>query len=251
MQPTAEVGDDAPTPLSLGGQSEISSGHPEELDNEMKEYIQMRMREAETEAIQEYLMLKSVKGRDPAHAGATPGKSVAIATDPQNKTQSTLETRTIHHSAKKDIPQSVIAIIESRSIHKQPLKRALLRDIHMQLASCGLLIMLLKQRIRPVTTPENPSGYKAAHEFIPKYNSSADDNGSVASVKTEREIEAINLLKRLSEPSVLIAEDDLLITAGAAPTNSYTPLHRQQHLPHHNGLDHYLKIPIILRITEN
>ena len=132
----------------------------------------MRMKEAENEAIQEYLMLKSVRGRDPAPAGATPGNSVAIATDPQNKTESTLETRTIHHSAKRDIPQSVIAMIESNSIHKQPLKRTLLRNIHMQLASCGLLTMLLKQRIRPVTTPENPSGYKAAHEFIPKHESS-------------------------------------------------------------------------------
>ena len=102
--PTAEVGDDAPTPASLGGQSDISSGNPEELDTEMKEYIQMRKKEAKNEAIQEYLMLKSVRGRDPAPAGATPGKSVAIATDPQNKTPSTLETRTIHHSAKRDIP---------------------------------------------------------------------------------------------------------------------------------------------------
>ena len=106
----------------------------------------MRMKEAENEAIQEYLMLKSVRGRDPAPAGATPGNSVAIATDPQNKTESTLETRTIHHSAKRDIPQSVIAMIESNSIHKQPLKRTLLRKIHMQLASCGLLTILLKIR---------------------------------------------------------------------------------------------------------
>jgi TnpA family transposase len=57
----AEVGDDVPTPDSLGGKSDISSGIPEEVDNEMKDYIQMRMREAETEAIQEYLMLKSGK----------------------------------------------------------------------------------------------------------------------------------------------------------------------------------------------
>jgi hypothetical protein len=41
------------------------------------------------------------------------------------------------------------------------------------------------------------------------------------------------------------------ITAGAAPTNSYTPLHQQQHLPQYNELDHCLKIPIILRITTN
>jgi hypothetical protein len=100
----AEVGDDSPTPASFGGQSEISASIPEELDNEMKEYIQMRMREAENEAIQEYLILKSVRERAPAPADATPGKCVAIVTDPQNKTQSTLETRTIHHSAIRDIP---------------------------------------------------------------------------------------------------------------------------------------------------
>jgi hypothetical protein len=193
-----------------GGKSDISSGIPEEVDNEMKDYIQMRMREAETEAIQEYLMLKSGKGRVPAPADATPGNSVAIATDPQNKTQSTLETRTIHHSTKRDIPQSVITMIQSQSIHKQDFKRTLLRNIHMQLDSCGLLTMLLKQRIRPVSTPENPSGYKAVHDFIPTYESSTDDNGSVVSEKTEREIEAINLLKGLSEPPIRIAADNLL-----------------------------------------
>ena len=62
----AEGGDDAPTPDSLGG-TEISSGIPEELDNEMKVYIQMRMREAEIEALQEYLLLKSDGGRVLAH----------------------------------------------------------------------------------------------------------------------------------------------------------------------------------------
>jgi Zinc finger C-x8-C-x5-C-x3-H type (and similar) len=69
--------------------------------------------------------------------------------------------------------------------------------------------MLLKQRIRQVSTPENPSGYKEAHDFTPTYESSVDDNGSVVSEKTEREKEAISLLKGLSQPSICITADNL------------------------------------------
>ena len=143
------------------------------------------------------------------YTGTTHGENVVITTDPQNKTTGTLETRTIHRSAKKDIPPSIIATTESKCISKHPLKRALLRGIHIQLDSCGLLTMLLKQRVRPVSAPENPAGYKVVHEIGPTYHSSVEDNASVASIKTEGEIEAINLSKGLSRPSVFIPADNI------------------------------------------
>ena len=188
--------------------SSISSGVPSILQNEMQDYIRMRVNEAEQEAIREFIESKSLRNI-PTIQGNNSGNIAAIAAEPVAKTPKVVETRTIHRSYMKDIPAGVLSSIQKNCINKQPLKRALLRDIHIQLQSCGLLTMLLGQRTRPEYSMENPTGYREPYTVAPDYNSSTDDNGSVASDKSDGQIEAINLLNGLSKDRILIPADNL------------------------------------------
>jgi hypothetical protein len=50
-----------------------------------------------------------------------------------------------------------------------------------QIASCGLLTMMLGQRAKPEPTVDNPTGFRVGRSIIPEYNSAVDDTRSVAS----------------------------------------------------------------------
>ena len=176
-------------------------------DQQMNDYIQIRMKEAENEARQEYRELLTKRAGTSAVAGTAQGNTATVVADPQSRNHASQFAQNVH-KYKKSTPSSVLAYIQQHTIKVQSNKRALLRDMHNQIASCELLTMLLGQRKKPIATSENPTGFTPGKMIIPLYNSSTDDKRSVASDMSSEAIEAENIMRNLSSREEVWISDD-------------------------------------------
>lgn len=186
----------------------LSSIHDDE-EMSIDEYIQMKVKQATAEAIEKYQVLSSKRAGTSAVAGTTQGDTTTKVVDPRTKTLASQFAQNVYRH-KKSTPESVITYLKENKIKKQNNKRIILREMHHQISSCGLLTMLLGHRVRPQHSLENPSGYIEGKFIIQQYNSSVDDNGSVISDKSERSIADNNVVRNfIQSPTVWIADDNI------------------------------------------
>jgi hypothetical protein len=127
--------------------SQLSSINDDEQVS-MTEYIDRRVKEATDAAVVEYQARLTKRVSTSAVAGATQGNTAPKCADPQSNTPALQFAQNVYRH-KKSTPDSVIDYIKQNRIHNQRNKRSILREMHNQIASCGLLTMLLGQRVRP------------------------------------------------------------------------------------------------------
>ena len=188
--------------------SPISSINEEEQIS-MTEYIERRVKEATEVAVLEYQTRLAKRASTSAVAGVTQGDNAPKCADPQPNTSALQFAQNVYRH-KKSTPESVIDYLKQNRINSQKTKRSILREMHNQIASCGLLTMLLGQRVRPEYTEENPTGFIKCKYIVAKYDSSVDDNNSEVSEKSDGSIADINLVRNfLRSPSIWLSDDNI------------------------------------------
>lgn len=196
--------------LDIHDSSTFSSIHEGEINQQtMSEYIEMRVTEAKNEAIREYQALSTKRDCIPAIADTTQGNITTVVVDPEFRKLASHFAQNVH-KMKSSTPASITTYIHENKLRNQENKRTILREMQNQIASCGLLTMMLGQRAKPEPTVDNPTGFSVGRNIIPDYNSSVDDTRSVASNPGPQIIEATNLLRKLGgSPSIWISDDNI------------------------------------------
>jgi hypothetical protein len=110
----------------------------------------------------------------PAIADTTQGNTTTVVVDSEFRKLSSHFAQNVH-KMKSSTPASVLTFIQENKLRNQENKRTILRDMQNQIASCGLLTMMLGQRAKPEPTVDNPTGFEVGRSIIPEYNSAVDD----------------------------------------------------------------------------
>ena len=138
--------------LDIHDSSTFSSIHEGDINQQsMGDYIAMRVEEARNEAKREYEALSTKRECIPAIADTTQGNTTTVVVDSEFRKLSSQFAQNVH-KMKTSTPASVLTFIQDNKIRNQDNKRTILRDMMNQIASCGLLTMMLGQRSKPEPT---------------------------------------------------------------------------------------------------